>query len=1311
MGRHGLSMVAVVSMLVSHGDAAAGDWRLEYPPWGETGLATSGSPRIWFPFIGPFTRHSCFPSRYMSARIAISHINRRDATFCPAIGTLKNKFEFAYDPADSNSNGIGSARAALKFLSNKSKKVSVILGPNGSGASMSMSNILAVFQIAHISWSATSGKLSNKAAYPMFFRVVSPDSLAMRVLAGWLHSLQRTTLNLAYFDADFQSGQVTDFLGPAKATYGMTVNVYKIPNSGPGGATVNAANMVHTKNALRAVRASGLRVIVAIAINEEANDFFRTAYDMQMVDGPGWMWVGTDGIMGGQLAGDVKRLKYFRGSVYIQPIGKGPKFPDFAKKWASLMPTTKRPEFDTMNLCVNKTANKNDICKGNPEFKGWKDGVHDVSLKCEGYTGLAYDAAVTLAIVADKMITKGKDPSKLTASDWLSEMRALSTPGVSFNCLTGKISFNKNQERDMPQGIFNWQLGSLVSTLVVTWDGVDGYKWVKGAKVVWPSGDGGTVTNAYNFSIPSGAPPKCARGSTYNNSVLNCQLCPLGTFETGGVGAGCLQCFAGKYQSKVGQTECANCVAGKFSDIRGLSKCKFCGIGTFQSSNVGKACDLCNVGYYQPKVGSSQCVRCAIGNYSSSPGSAKCLGCPPGKTTHFVGSVRASNCGCAEGTFLPVGEVGSCGCKTCPSGMTCKFGSEERKIAILVSRRGNLSRRLSKVQIDTEIAPMLNVGYFAKADEPLSVYQCGGPSADAICPGGLPGTCTHGRSALVCAQCPDDSVASGEICNKCSGLNKAVPALALLLLIPTPVIMYKFANSPIISNAPATLAASLAVGILVTVAQVLGLFGQLNVPWPSGIRSVYNAFGFLLGSPDSVTLECLVGQSPISNFAVQCSAPWIVLVMFLIVHGVSVFLPANVRFSPNKTFNSMGHLLQIVFIAVVGMASAPMQCFSHPNGMKSINQFPEVLCGEGDYNTLIVFSVILLLTLVLPFVVVSFWASWLAPQVAADSPHYVRFRYLMYRFRPDVWWWGLAFLMRQLLLGFAPMITPDDPGSQILYVVTILLIYITFQCFYCPWKTQELNVLDALSCCLLCMVIVTVGSFMEPSKFSGGHEIVMWIFMVSVCVLNMVLFVSVVGSAITYGIRGEFGMQYPRNKSLHDFGKEWHDVARSGAALSSEEWLQIFVSMNNFDRRLMDKAQGALKLSTFGRLGSNSSTPARLASCSKRKSKVTNGSTPEKPTPSATDVMSQLGNVLETVNSSNSANADRIQMLEAMLRSIQEDQSHWVPPEPPLPSPFALVDKGRGVSPRNFSAPEGGHTPRMKNMRTPPRTPRKDLIP
>merc|ERR1711988_1817564 len=86
-------------------------------------------------------------------------------------------------------------------------------------------------------------------------------------------------------------------------------------------------------------------------------------------------------------------------------------------------------------------------------------------------------------------------------------------------------------------------------------------------------------------------------------------------------------------------------------------------------------------------------------------------------------------------------------------------------------------------------------------------------------------------------------------------------------------------------------------------------------------------------------------------------------------------------------------------------------------------------------------------------------------------PHLVRFRFLCGMFRPDVWWWGSVFSVRQVLLAIAPSIAVDDPNVQVVYVITVLVIYIGLVCSYRPWRASELNILDASSCTILVLFI------------------------------------------------------------------------------------------------------------------------------------------------------------------------------------------------------------------------------------------------
>lgn len=136
--RHFWCIAFILLLLLEPVRPADGEWKLTFPPWEDPPTR----PRMHIGLIGPFTRHGCFPSRYLSQRIAASHVNRRDSTYCPAIANLKNDFEISYDLGDTNANGITGTKVALEIEKNGTK---VILGPNSSGTSKKVSTVLTIF--------------------------------------------------------------------------------------------------------------------------------------------------------------------------------------------------------------------------------------------------------------------------------------------------------------------------------------------------------------------------------------------------------------------------------------------------------------------------------------------------------------------------------------------------------------------------------------------------------------------------------------------------------------------------------------------------------------------------------------------------------------------------------------------------------------------------------------------------------------------------------------------------------------------------------------------------------------------------------------------------------------------------------------------------------------------------------------------------------------------------------------------------------------------------------------------------------------
>ena len=83
--------------------------------------------------------------------------------------------------------------------------------------------------------------------------------------------------------------------------------------------------------------------------------------------------------------------------------------------------------------------------------------------------------------------------------------------------------------------------------------------------------------------------------------------------------------------------------------------------------------------------------------------------------------------------------------------------------------------------------------------------------------------------------------------------------------------------------------------------------------------------------------------------------------------GVSKLFPPRYRWSGSKVVSCMGAFLQVGFSTMSATSLAPMMCYKHPNGLRSILKYPGILCGSADHDLMLVIGWILLTVFVLGF--------------------------------------------------------------------------------------------------------------------------------------------------------------------------------------------------------------------------------------------------------------------------------------------------------------------------------------------------------
>ena len=113
-------------------------------------------------------------------------------------------------------------------------------------------------------------------------------------------------------------------------------------------------------------------------------------------------------------------------------------------------------------------------------------------------------------------------------------------------------------------------------------------------------------------------------------------------------------------------------------------------------------------------------------------------------------------------------------------------------------------------------------------------------------------------------------------------------------------------------------------------------------------------------------------------------------------------------------------------------------------------------------------------------------------------------RFLLGRFRLDVWWYGVPLLLRGALsappcnsafpprsmvkwvggatdqgplLALPVVFFPDTPALQVLCCQCILISYVSLQLLSWPWKAPILNIVDFTTCFLLAVLVMVTGFY------------------------------------------------------------------------------------------------------------------------------------------------------------------------------------------------------------------------------------------
>lgn len=526
--------------------------------------------------------------------------------------------------------------------------------------------------------------------------------------------------------------------------------------------------------------------------------------------------------------------------------------------------------------------------------------------------------------------------------------------------------------------------------------------------------------------------------------------------------------------------ECRACSSGTYSakltDADGETHvCSPCPPGTAQPSGAALKCDPCLSGEYQDLPGQTGCRRCVIGEYQDHKGQKQCIPCVAGTTTLGDGRPKVDDCGCIPGS-IDIGDGGNMStCISCGAeGLTCPFSASEQGLKDGTAPNG------------ADFVPVIVEGYYSTEKDPLKVYKC---RNKIQCPGGKPQTCGGGLEGLPCAECPSGQTWSGTTCEECTLASILLWICSVVAIFGFLTLAYYLLTSQVTAKASVMATTGMSFGMTVGLLQSVGIIGMMTVEWPGDLQGFLAFFQVLLLDIDSYSFSCFAGSDTAARYLVSVSFFFLGQAWLLFCFSGSRLLPRKWRWDPAKTASTMGQFWQVGFSTMSTVSMAPLTCYTHPNGLQSLLKYPNIICGgDNGHALMMVGGIILLVVGVFGFLAVCIYAAYMMPAWSSgDKRHMVQsFRFLVFRFRLDSWWYGVPLLVRGPLLSLPIALATDFPPVQTIMVNVILSVFMLVETLSWPWKVPLLNLVDMWMS--LCLMLLVTGSALYVDTVTGDMQ-------------------------------------------------------------------------------------------------------------------------------------------------------------------------------------------------------------------------------
>jgi len=316
-------------------------------------------------------------------------------------------------------------------------------------------------------------------------------------------------------------------------------------------------------------------------------------------------------------------------------------------------------------------------------------------------------------------------------------------------------------------------------------------------------------------------------------------------------------------------------------------------------------------------------------------------------------------------------------------------------------------------------------------------------------------------------------------CSSSEASGVVFPALPILLLPCVILWLYRISRDPIEKWGSWRNGIAAFLFACLNHYQTIVLLQSSAIDFPAAIGDTYGFWSFTEDPLTVFKLDCAGFTTFESAMIFKATGPLIVWAMAFVLWVGSIIL-ARVRgeayrLNGDCVFNVIMSMMFTFFGAISSMALSLFKCMDNPNGKATLSSDLRVVCHESDQ-----WKSMLGLSIVAFFVyVVSIGSLWvfivtIAPKHFEQPTFQRRWKFLLIRWRPDVWWWSIAFLAKNLLFNLAFVIF-TGPLAQFYAVAFIAFAYLGAVIIYYPFRNRAVNMVEIFSCASLILNASILG--------------------------------------------------------------------------------------------------------------------------------------------------------------------------------------------------------------------------------------------